>query len=203
MITTPEEFLSKLYLINSPNPPTIALMLPSNEKVYNVDLENRTIELPETLSVRKDQNAEFIYFKMDRYYDNMDMTDTVGLIQYINKNALTENGTPDLGHIYFIPYYDVTKETDKVIFPWLVAGPVTAAAGPVEIAMRFYRIDPNNKGYLFNLNTLPATSYVLDTLDVINPDNENFIIPSEDIEQLRQQIQDIEQYQQLYWEECY
>jgi hypothetical protein len=38
MITSAEEYLSKLSLINSANIPTIALLLPSTETIYTIDL---------------------------------------------------------------------------------------------------------------------------------------------------------------------
>jgi hypothetical protein len=140
MITTPEEFLKKLYLINDGNVPSIALLLPSTETIYEVDLNKRTIEAPEFLSVETDHFSETIYFKVDRYYDNMDLTNTVCLIQYENKNAKKEDGTPAGGYAYLVPFYDIQhfKDEDKILLPWAIGGPATAAAGDVEFAIRFY-----------------------------------------------------------------
>jgi hypothetical protein len=101
MITSAEEYLSKQYLVNSANIPTIALLLPSTEKIYNINLSTREVEVPEYLSVLKDHYAETIYFKCDRFFDNMDLTDTVCVIQYQNKNS------PDNGHYYAVPFYDI------------------------------------------------------------------------------------------------
>ena len=80
MITTPEEYIAKLYLIQNNNLPTVALLLPSDETIYNIDLNSRTIEAPEFLSTETDHFAETIYFKVDRYFDNMDSTKTICII---------------------------------------------------------------------------------------------------------------------------
>ena len=68
--------------------------------------------------------------------------------------------------MYFAPFYNTSIE-NKLIFPWLISGAVTAAVGPVEFAIRFYKVDANLKDFSFILNTQPATSQVLSTLNVI------------------------------------
>lgn len=87
MITTAKEFYANLYRIQDQNPPTLALLLPSEERIYNVDLNTRTIEAPEYLSVETDHRAEAIYFKMPRFFGNVDLTETTGIIQYINADG--------------------------------------------------------------------------------------------------------------------
>ena len=72
MITTLQDYLSKLHLINRAGDAKIAVLLPSDEKIYKVDLNTREIEAPEFLSIEKDHYAETIYFEMDRYYDHID-----------------------------------------------------------------------------------------------------------------------------------
>ena len=64
MITTPEEYLSKLHLIQNNNFPTIAILLPRDETIYNIDLNTRTIEAPEYLSVETDHYAETVLIEM-------------------------------------------------------------------------------------------------------------------------------------------
>jgi hypothetical protein len=106
------------------------------------------------LSVEKDHFAETIYFTIDRYFDNMDLTNTVGLIQYINHNYRDENGNKDKGHLYIIPYFDAItmKNENKIILPWCIEGYATAAAGPVTFSFRFYKMDQNHE-FIYNLNT--------------------------------------------------
>lgn len=201
MITTPEEYLSKLHLIQNNNFPTIAILLPSDETIYNIDLNTRTIEAPEYLSVETDHYAETVYFKVARYYDNMDLTNTVCLIQYDNINAVNDEGEPAGGFAYLVPFYDIQhfKETDEILIPWAIGGPATAAAGKIIFSVRFYRLDANGDYYEYNLNTKPATSKILTGMNVINTENENFNVPSHVIDQLFDEINQIRLQSNLTW----
>lgn len=80
MITTAAEYEQYLARIQDENAPSIAILLPSDERIYNVDLNSRKIEAPEFLSVEKDHHAECIYFMVDRFFDNMDLSNTVCVI---------------------------------------------------------------------------------------------------------------------------
>ena len=77
--------------------PLIAHLLPKENQIHEVDLNTRTINVPQFLSVRYDHNAEVIYFKCPRYFEGVDLADTVCVIQYINADG-------DQG-IYWVPYY--------------------------------------------------------------------------------------------------
>ena len=148
MITTPKEYNEKLWQIQSENAPTLAILLPSTEKIYNIDLNKRTIEAPKFLSVSKDHNAETIYFKIDRFFDNVDLSNTVCLIQY--KNALKEE------RVYVVPFYDI--ET---------FGRYIEGYKPVFLTVETYA--PNK--YYINLNegqNKPG-EYVLDSSEKFNP----------------------------------
>lgn len=201
MITTPEEFLKKLYLVNNKNVPTIALLMPSTETIYNIDLNKRTIEAPEFLSVETDHFSETVYFKVDRYYDNMDLTNTVCIIQYENKNAKKEDGTPAGGYAYLVPFYDIQhfKDEDKILIPWAIGGPATAAAGDVDFAIRFYQVSADGQQIIYSLNTLPSHSKVLHGMNVVTEDNENFIIPTGTVEDIYNQINILREQISLYW----
>lgn len=203
MTTSREEYLLKAHLLTSGNPLRVALQMPENEPVYNIDLNSRIVQTPEFIGTTNDHNAEFIYFSMDRYYENMDMSTTVGLIQYINKNAKLPTGAKDPGHAYFIPYYDCISVPGKIIFPWLVGGPATAAAGPVDFSIRFYEIDPNGKEFSFKLSTLTATTQVLQTMNVIEPNNENLMCPPSELERLISEVKMLKEDWDLYWEDLY
>lgn len=179
MITTPEDYLKYLYLIQDQNFPKQAILLPTDETIYEIDLKTRTIQAPEILSAERDHQSETVYFKVDRYFDNMDLTKTVCLVQYINKNAVTSEGLPSEGYIYAVPFYDVEyfKDENKILIPWCIEGMATQAAGPVEFAINFYLLNDEGSKYLYNLNTQIATSKVLHGMNVITDENEYFIIP--------------------------
>lgn len=166
MITSAEEYWSMLYRIQSENAPDLALLLPRSEKIFNIDLESRTIEAPEFLSVETDHRAETIYFKCPRFYDTMDLATTTCIIQYIN--AAGE------ARLYVVPFYDVQTfskydpetgvDEPMMLFPWLIEGDATKAAGTVKYAIRFYKMNGNTL-LTYNLNTLVSESKVLHGMD--------------------------------------
>lgn len=165
MITEKQEYLDLLYKIQDENKPSLAILLPGDERIYNVDLATRTIEAPEYLSVETDHRSEVIYFKVARYYDAIDLSNTVCVIQYINANKE--------GRVYAVPYYDIDtlSDTNEMLIPWEVDGEATVAAGDVQYAIRFYKLDSRitDKRLVYNLNTLTASSKVLHGID-INPE---------------------------------
>lgn len=106
MITTAEEYQKYLWQLQDQNKPVSAILLPSDENIYEINLNTRTINAPEFLSVRKDHAAETVYFLVDRYYDNMDLSRTSCVIQY--KNAAGEE------RFFPVPFYDITTFTTDV-----------------------------------------------------------------------------------------
>lgn len=192
MIVPAEEYYQNLIQINDTNKPILANLLPSDEKIYNIDLNTRKVEAPQYLSVKKDHRAETIYFTVDRYYDNMDLSSTVCLIQYVNDGVKKETGIEDLGHFYLVPFYDITtfKEEKKILFPWQIGGPATAAAGTVNFSFRFFILNAENQ-YLYSLNTLEATSKVLYGMDITDKENENLIIPADTVTEIYNKINEL------------
>lgn len=176
-----QEFLSQLYVIQSQNPPSFVLF-PDTKEIYDIDLNTRTIDTPKFLSVLKDHQSETIYFRVNRYHDYMDLSNTTCVIQYI---------TPDKKvHLYAVPFYDIMTEhnKNKMIFPWCIDGIVTEFNGPVTFSIRFFIAEqeivtvkdyidaadveeenpPTEVKYnlIYSLTTLPAQSQVLNGMDV-------------------------------------
>lgn len=100
MITTAEEYQKYLWEIQNENTPTSVILLPSDENIYEINLNTREIQAPEYLSLQDDHAAETIYFLVDRYYGNMDLAKTACVIQYVN--AEKEE------HFFSVPFYDIT-----------------------------------------------------------------------------------------------
>lgn len=180
--------LDQLSEIQAKNPPSI-VYLPYAHNIYDVDLNTRTINGPSTLSVQRDHRSEVIYFKIDRYFDYMDLANTVCVIEYIVPEDVQR-----IPHIYIVPYYDTHKfiKEGKMIFPWAVGGAATSKDGTLEYAIRFYKIEGAGKDKVlaYNLNTLPATSQVLRSIEA---DGEimkmTYDIPTEPYEELIYQLQ--------------
>ena len=108
MIVSMDEYYKYLAYIQANNRPTIAV-LPSTEKVYDIDLKTRQIETPEYLSVEHDHKSETVYFKVDRFYDYMDLAQTTCIIQYI--------AADQKARIYVVPFFDITTyvKEDKML----------------------------------------------------------------------------------------
>ena len=154
--------LDGLYDIQAKKAP-LNVLFPFARNIYDVDLNTRTIHGPKTLSVRRDHRAEVIYLKVDRYYDYMDLTNTICIIQYKLPNET-------IPRVYIIPFFDTSTcaKEDKILLPWVIGGPVTAKPGIVEYSLRFYKIEKlsdNDIKLIYNLSTLPAESEILDSLE--------------------------------------
>lgn len=163
MITTAEEYYANLFKINeSGNLPSLATLLPRTENIYSVNLNTRTIESPEFLSVVDDHNSETIYFLVDRFFDNIDLSTTACVIQYINAKGE--------GRLYSVPFYDIETfhAMDKMLIPWCIEGEATKASGNVTYSIRFFKVDATGKFLIYNLNTLPATSKVLVGINILD-----------------------------------
>lgn len=173
--------------------------MPYAIKYVDVDLETREIDSPEYLSVAKDHYAENIYFRVNRFYDYMDLATTTCVIQY--QNAAGETG------IYAVPYFDIEKgkgnvengHPDKIIIPWCIAGKASAVDGKITYAIRFYRVDMNGHELTYNLNTRPAVSKIMYGMDVSNPEMDgNYNIPATAYDQLVQMIGEVRS-KDTYW----
>ena len=103
----------------------IVYRIPSDEPVYEIDLNTRKITPPEFLSVLEDHNAEVVWFKVDRFFDDVDLYDSTCWIQYQN----------ELGEQYIsktVPQVLEKSNHDILYIPWVINGPVTRAVGKVK-----------------------------------------------------------------------
>lgn len=153
MITTANEYYSALAYIQDNNFPVYVPLCPSNERIYEIDLNTRKVDVPEFISVTTDHKSEVIYFKIDRFFDYMDLSSIACVIEYINAKGES--------HYYPIPCYDIITlhEENKIIIPWVIDGAATAAAGSVRFSFRFFKIEGDH--FVYNISTLPAVGKVL------------------------------------------
>lgn len=198
MITTAQEYFNTLWRIQSDNAPSLAVLLPSDEKIYNVDLNSRMIEAPEFLGLTEDHEAETIYFKVNRFFDNQDLSQMICVIQFTNG---TDKGA------YVVPFFDLSTygQEDKMLFPWCIDKTVTKKSGDIEFSIRFYRVDTVNKNFTYNLNTLPAKSKVLKGLDghFYEEDTDgNILVSSTEMENIYTRLQAVEK-EDIFWDSLY
>lgn len=159
MITSVQEYESKLAQIQQAITGENYFPIPEVEKIYKIDLDTRQVEAPATLSVTDDNQAEILFFEVDRFYDKQDLMYTTCVITYTN--AANES------FVYPVPCMDaITKRNDnKIIIPWVIGSDVTWKAGNVNFAFQFYIINPGTLEYLYLLNTAPAKTKVLQGLE--------------------------------------
>lgn len=195
MIISVDEYIKYLSYIQSNNRPAIAV-LPSTEKVYNIDLKTRQIETPEYLSVEHDHKSETVYFKVNRFFDYMDLSETTCIVQYITAD--------NKARIYVVPFYDITSfsKEDKMLIPWCVDGGATATAGPIQYSIRFYKVDAEGQQFLYNLNTSPARSKILYGMEVQEM-NEDYDLTPTVYDEVMAKLTDFSNRLGVYWEERY
>lgn len=184
-----------LYEIASQNSPNIAELPGAQRNMYEVNLSTREIDSPKFLSLNAEHQAEIVYFVMDRFYDYMDLTNTTCLIQYI---------APDnKPYVYVVPFYDIYtfRHLNKLIIPWNIDGAATQSAGTIKYSIRFYKLQGEGKEakIVYNLNTLPAESKILDTLNVDPLNKEEVDFQTEAYEYLMSEISKLNR-KELYWE---
>ena len=164
MITSPEEFRQRLLDIQN-SVDVVYTTLPSDEPRFIIDANSRTITIPvefQFLGVKNDHNAETIYFEIDRYFDDEDLSQHTCVVQFANKNNSKDGG------IYPVTTMDITSVDGKIIFGWEIKSDATSLVGDIYFSVRFYSINSTDYVFTYNFNTLTAKSVILDTLDVDN-----------------------------------
>lgn len=202
MITTAQEYYDNVEKLQNIRPPAYAL-LPVGQKVYAIDVNTRSVEVPEFVSVEKDHLAEVLYFSIDRFVDYMDLVNTSCMIVYNNAKKQTRT--------YAVPFYDIYTKAyeNKIVFPWVLDGNVAEITGNIEFAIRFFKVgtklNENNQPQPileYSFNTLPVTSKVLKGIkeQQIISDDEFYLKPDQ-YQELLSKIDNLEKYHAAtYWE---
>lgn len=183
--------------------PQLAHLLPSDAQIYDIDLNSRKVNVPKILSVQYDHNAEIIYFRVPRYYQNMDLANTVCVVQYVNANK-------DAG-LYWVPWYDTSHylrdpedpeiETPTMLVPWAIGGLATAKPGIITFNVRFYRIDGDGHTFLYNMTTRPASGEILHGMQFTEEDYEQFKLDSSVVQQIYYNLDMAMENAITYWED--
>ncbi len=187
--------IEKLYEFASQSSPNIVELPKAKRNMYEVDLSTRQINSPKFLSVTAEHKAEVVYFVLDRYFDYMDLSNTTCLIQYI-----APDGTP---YVYIVPFYDIYtfRHLNKMIIPWNIAGSATKEKGKLQYSIRFYKLHGEGKDakIVYNLNTLPAESEILESLNVDPLNKEEVDYQTDAYEYLMAEVSKLSR-KELYWE---
>lgn len=144
------QYIKDLALLNP-----VYTRLPLDEEVFEIDANTRTITVPKSfqnngISVQGDVMSEIVYFKINRFYDATDLAqdDMKIYIQWQNaegKMGATAEWTRD-----------VESEPGFIIFGWPITSEITKTPGTVKFAVRFYKLDDDQKTITYSLSTLNA-----------------------------------------------
>lgn len=196
MITSKEEYLQRLADIQNQANLKELVMLPSDEPRFVIDANSRTIAIPDEftfLGVENDHAAETIYFEIDRYFDQHDLSTEMCVVQFesVNKNGDYETVLSD--GFYPITKIDVDSVPGKVLFGWTILSDVTAHDADVKFSVRFYSVETDEDGtseFTYNFNTLPSSLPVKKT---INATGTGTKVDPSDLEILTARFAEIEQ----------
>ena len=200
-ITTYEDLLFDIQENVGENTQIVELLPSSEDDIFDIDLNSRTVNIPQFLSVRYDHNAEIIYFRCARYLGNMDLVNSVCVIEYINAD-----GKPGL---YWVPCFDIShymqeegnpdSEIPVILVPWSIGGLATAAAGTVTFSVRFYRLAEDRRTFLYNMSTRPTEGEVLHGMDLTDEELEDFKIEPSIVEQIYADLDRVQDNSITYW----
>ena len=170
-ITSLDEYFSYIVQLNEIN--RRYTILPLDEEVFEIDANARTITVPKSfqtngISVQGDEIAEIVYFKIRRFYDAIDL-DTKDIYIQWRSAATDEKGNPIDG--VSVPWVkDVESEPGYIIFGWPLSSKITAKAGNIQFAVRFYEFDKDKDILTYSLSTLTQTATIKPALDFNLPD---------------------------------
>lgn len=224
MIVSPQEYNSLVYRLADPNKFTPYLRIPSDEPIYNIDLKTRTIEAPTFLSVTTDHDAEVLWFKVNRFYENYDLFNATILVQYMNadKEKFVYLASPvavneteiqyqadESGKSYTVENIlgsDVSGK-EQILIPWPISNSVAKKGGTVEFAFQFFQLytkEDGEKEFYFLLNTQSAKSKILVGINNDNSGSE-FTFDEEavptpgDLKKIQAAIDELKKEFEIYW----
>lgn len=126
------------------------LLLPLDEEVFEINANARTITVPPNfkkygVSIQGDEIAETLLFKIDRFFDYMDLDMTDIYVQWTN--PLKEEGASK------IIMRDSESEPGKILFGWPLTSKITKVAGPLKFSVRFFKRDSETQSVTYSFNT--------------------------------------------------
>ena len=134
---------------------------PPREDIWDIDSNTRRVYIPPQfrwiVAVQGDHYSEILTFRIDRYFDGVDLSQKTCIVQFLNAGG--NAGT------YQVQKRDTTTEPGKIISQWAGDNVATQFSGELRFIIRFY--STNGKGlYDFTFNTVPRIVLVHEGLDV-------------------------------------
>lgn len=159
-ISTLDGYFQHLNEISLKDPSLI--ILPLDEEKFFIDGNSRKITIPQAFTkngvgVQGDHYAEYIYFEIDRYFENIDFgsPSITAVVEFIDANQQKHFTKA------WIKYTD--EKSSKVIIGWPITQDVTSKAGPIKFSVRLFELDGNS--YKRSFGTLIGQLVVNPSLD--------------------------------------
>ena len=137
-ITTLEEYFS--WIRNLGNISKKYTVLPLDEDHFEINANTRAINIPASfkkngVAVQGDDLAEVLYFKIDRYFDYMDLNNCDIYIQWETPKSADGTTIKSASPAYI---RDIESEPGKLIFGWALSDAITANSGTLKFSVRFF-----------------------------------------------------------------
>ena len=159
-ISTLDEYFQHLHEISLKDPSLI--ILPLDEEKFFIDGNSRKITIPQAfikngVGVQGDHYAEYIYFEIDRYFENIDFgsPSITAVVEFVDANQQKHFTKA------WIKYTD--EKSSKVLIGWPITQDVTSKAGPIKFSVRLFELEGNS--YKRSFGTLIGQLVVNPSLD--------------------------------------
>ena len=159
-ISTLDEYFQHLHEISLKDPSLI--ILPLDEEKFFIDGNSRKITVPQAfvkngVGVQGDHYAEYIYFEIDRYFENIDFgsPSITAVVEFVDANQQKHFTKA------WIKYTD--EKSSKVLVGWPITQDVTSKAGPIKFSVRLFELEGNS--YKRSFGTLIGQLVVNPSLD--------------------------------------
>lgn len=159
-ISTLDGYFQHLNEISQKDPSLI--ILPLDEEKFFIDGNSRKITVPQAFTkngvgVQGDHYAEYIYFEIDRYFENIDFgsPSITAVVEFIDANQQKHFTKA------WIKYTD--EKSSKVTIGWPITQDVTSKAGSIKFSVRLFELEGNS--YKRSFGTLIGQLVVNPSLD--------------------------------------
>lgn len=181
-ITTLEEYFS--WIRNLGNISKKYTVLPLDEDHFEINANTRAINIPASfkkngVAVQGDDLAEVLYFKIDRYFDYMDLNNCDIYIQWETPKSADGTTIKSASPAYI---RDIESEPGKLIFGWALSDAITANSGTLKFSVRFFQWeDPENvkaggdKIIAYSFSTLTAQVLIQPSIN-FNPEKDEYLV---------------------------
>lgn len=217
MIVSPEVYTNLFSQINDPNYFTKYPLIPEDEPIYRIDLNERSVETPKFVGVEGDYDAEIIWFRTDRFFGNIDLFESTIAILYTNADnksyinlvspmVITDNQTNSSDQTPS-ELYDAKSQlnlqadengSETILIPWAISDKVAAKSGTLSFAFQFFKLSDDHKSFDYILNTKQANTTVLSTVTIQDTTGELIPEPSQ-LQEIYDMYSTLTKDYVLYW----